>query len=103
MRLIASEDGSPLRVGVVGAIGRDGIAPPTRQLQRKVALKLIKFRASLRDSADAPANALCAKQPVADAALRHENIVTIQQSEMRLETGQYFYAELGNDRGRDPL
>src|SRR5258707_10246650 len=58
-------------------------------LQRKVALKIIKIDIAAR-SADARERFM--REARAAAALRHENIATIHQFGMRLETGQYFYA-----------
>ena len=58
-------------------------------LQRKVALKIIKTDIAER-SADARERFM--REARAAAALRHENIATIHQFGMRLETGQYFYA-----------
>ena len=58
-------------------------------LQRKVALKIIKIDIAER-SADARERFM--REARAAAALRHENIATIHQFGMRLETGQYFYA-----------
>src|SRR6516164_6703375 len=58
-------------------------------LQRKVALKIIKTDIAER-SADARERFM--REAHAAAALRHENIATIHQFGMRLETGQYFYA-----------
>ncbi|MFL6596931.1 MAG: protein kinase domain-containing protein, partial [Chthoniobacterales bacterium] len=58
-------------------------------LQRKVALKIIKIDIAER-SADARERFM--REARAAAALRHENIATVHQFGMRLETGQYFYA-----------
>ena len=58
-------------------------------LQRKVALKIIKTDIAER-SADARERFM--REAHAAAALRHENIATIHQFGMRLETGQYFYS-----------
>jgi Predicted integral membrane protein len=58
-------------------------------LQRKVALKIIKTDIAER-SADARERFM--REARAAAALRHENIATVHQFGMRLETGQYFYA-----------
>jgi serine/threonine protein kinase/Tfp pilus assembly protein PilF len=58
-------------------------------LQRKVALKIIKTDLAER-SADARERFM--REARAAAALRHENIATVYQFGMRLETGQYFYA-----------
>src|SRR5258705_4656378 len=58
-------------------------------LQRKVALKIIKADIAER-SLDARERFV--REARAAAALRHENIATIHQFGMRLETGQYFYA-----------
>src|SRR5258707_11030523 len=58
-------------------------------LQRKVALKIIKIDIAAR-SADARERFM--REARAAAALRHENIATIHQFGMRLETGQYYYA-----------
>jgi serine/threonine protein kinase len=58
-------------------------------LQRKVALKIIKIEIA-QSSADARERFM--REARAAAALRHENIATIHQFGMRLETGQYFYA-----------
>src|SRR5262245_50206877 len=58
-------------------------------LQRKVALKIIQTDIAER-SADARERFM--REARAAAALRHENIATVHQFGMRLETGQYFYA-----------
>ena len=58
-------------------------------LQRKVALKIIKIDIAER-GADARERFM--REARAAASLRHENIATIHQFGMRLETGQYFYA-----------
>jgi len=58
-------------------------------LQRKVALKIIKIDIAER-TADARERFM--REERAAAALRHENIATVHQFGMRLETGQYFYA-----------
>ena len=58
-------------------------------LQRKVALKIIKTDIA-EGSADARERFM--REARAAAALRHENIATVYQFGMRLETGQYFYA-----------
>ena len=58
-------------------------------LQRKVALKIIKIDIAER-SADARERFM--REARAAAALRHENIATVHQFGLRLETGQYFYA-----------
>src|SRR5260370_18298791 len=71
-----------------GAMGVTYRATDT-SLQRKVALKIIKIDFAER-SADARERFM--REARAAAALRHENIVTIHQFGMRLETGQYFYA-----------
>ena len=71
-----------------GAMGVTYRATDT-SLQRKVALKIIKIDIAER-SADARERFM--REARAAAALRHENIATIHQFGMRLETGQYFYA-----------
>ena len=58
-------------------------------LQRKVALKIIKTDIA-QSSADARERFM--REARAAAAIRHENVATIHQFGMRLETGQYFYA-----------
>ena len=81
------EDGSLYELGR-GAMGVTYRATDT-SLQRKVALKIIKTDIAAR-SADARERFM--REARAAAALRHENIATIHQFGMRLETGQYFYA-----------
>ena len=71
-----------------GAMGVTYRATDT-SLQRKVALKIIKTDIAER-SADARERFM--REARAAAALRHENIATVYQFGMRLETGQYFYA-----------
>src|SRR5215813_889815 len=71
-----------------GAMGVTYRATDTT-LQRKVALKIIKIDIAER-SADARERFV--REARAAAALRHENIATVHQFGMRLETGQYFYA-----------
>jgi serine/threonine protein kinase/Tfp pilus assembly protein PilF len=71
-----------------GAMGVTYRATDT-SLQRKVALKIIKTDIAAR-SADARERFM--REARAAAALRHENIATVHQFGMRLETGQYFYA-----------
>ena len=80
-------DGSLYELGR-GAMGVTYRATDT-SLQRKVALKIIKIDIAER-SADARQRFM--REARAAAALRHENIATIHQFGMRLETGQYFYA-----------
>ena len=80
-------DGNRCELGR-GAMGVTYRATDTA-LQRKVALKLIKIDIAER-SADARERFM--REARAAAALRHENIATIHQFGMRLETGQYFYA-----------
>ena len=80
-------DGSLYELGR-GAMGVTYRATDT-SLQRKVALKIIKIDLAER-SADARERFM--REARAAAALRHENIATIHQFGMRLETGQYFYA-----------
>jgi serine/threonine protein kinase/tetratricopeptide (TPR) repeat protein len=80
-------DGSLCELGR-GAMGVTYRATDT-SLQRKVALKIIKSDIAER-SADARERFM--REARAAAALRHENIATIYQFGMRLETGQYFYA-----------
>ena len=58
-------------------------------LRRKVALKIIQTDIAER-SADARERFM--REARAAASLRHENIATVYQFGMRLETGQYFYA-----------
>src|SRR5262249_21985324 len=81
------EDGSLYELGR-GAMGVTYRATDT-SLERKVALKIIKTDIAER-SADARERFM--REARAAAALRHENIATIHQFGMRLETGQYFYA-----------
>ena len=81
------EDGSLCELGR-GAMGVTYRATDT-SLQRKVALKIIKIDFAER-SADARERFM--REARAAAALRHENIATVYQFGMRLETGQYFYA-----------
>jgi serine/threonine protein kinase/Tfp pilus assembly protein PilF len=80
-------DGSLCELGS-GAMGVTYRATDT-SLQRKVALKIIKTDIAER-SADARERFV--REARAAAALRHENIATVYQFGMRLETGQYFYA-----------
>src|SRR5437773_2042036 len=81
------EDGSLYELGR-GAMGVTYRATDT-SLQRKVALKIIKIDIAER-SADARERFM--GEARAAAAIRHENIATVHQFGMRLETGQYFYA-----------
>src|SRR5215510_9674260 len=81
------EDGSLYELGR-GAMGVTYRATDT-SLQRKVALKIIKTDIAER-SADARERFM--REARAAAALRHENVATVYQFGMRLETGQYFYA-----------
>src|SRR6266567_1418818 len=81
------EDGSLYELGR-GAMGVTYRATDT-SLQRKVALKIIKTDIAER-SADARERFM--REARAAAAIRHENIATVHQFGMRLETGQYFYA-----------
>src|SRR5205814_899793 len=80
-------DGSLRELGR-GAMGVTYRATDT-SLQRKVALKIIKTDIAERN-ADARERFL--REARAAAALRHENIATVYQFGVRLETGQYFYA-----------
>src|SRR6476659_5070213 len=80
-------DGSFCELGR-GAMGITYRATDT-SLERKVALKIIKTEIAER-SADARERFM--REARAAAALRHENIATVYQFGMRLETGQYFYA-----------
>ena len=80
-------DGSLYEVGR-GAMGVTYRATDTT-LQRKVALKIIKTDIAER-SADARERFM--REARAAAAMRHENIATVYQFGMSLETGQYFYA-----------
>src|SRR5882672_9528220 len=80
-------DGSLCELGR-GAMGVTYRATDT-SLQRKVALKIIKTDIAER-SADARERFM--REARAAGALRHENIATVHQFGMRLETGQYFYA-----------
>jgi serine/threonine protein kinase len=80
-------DGSLYELGR-GAMGVTYRATDT-SLQRKVALKIIQTDIAER-SADARERFM--REARAAAALRHENIATVYQFGMRLETGQYFYA-----------
>src|SRR6516162_9892122 len=81
------EDGRLCELGR-GAMGVTYRATDT-SLQRKVALKIIKTDIAAR-SADARERFM--REARAAAALRHENVATVYQFGMRLETGQYFYA-----------
>ena len=81
------EDGSLYELGR-GAMGVTYRATDT-SLQRKVALKIIKSDIAER-SADARERFM--REARAAAALRHENIATVYQFGMCVETGQYFYA-----------
>ena len=81
------EDGSLYELGR-GAMGVTYRATDT-SLQRKVALKIIKIDIAER-SADARERFM--REARAAASLRHENIATVYQFGMCLETGQYFYA-----------
>src|SRR6059058_764791 len=81
------EDGGLYELGR-GAMGVTYRATDT-SLQRKVALKIIKIEIAER-SADARERFM--REARAAAAMRHENIATVHQFGMRLETGQYFYA-----------
>src|SRR5215469_1858340 len=81
------EDGSLYELGR-GAMGVTYRATDT-SLQRKVALKIIKTGIAEK-SADARERFM--REARVAAALRHENIATVYQFGMRLETGQYFYA-----------
>src|SRR5215471_10172165 len=81
------EDGRLYELGR-GAMGVTYRATDTT-LQRKVALKIIKTDIAER-SADARERFI--REARAAAALRHENIATVHQFGMSLETGQYFYA-----------
>jgi serine/threonine protein kinase len=80
-------DGSLCELGR-GAMGVTYRATDT-SLQRKVALKIIKTDIA-EQSADARDRFV--REARAAAALRHENIATVYQFGMRLETGQYFHA-----------
>src|SRR5215470_4948861 len=81
------EDGSLYELGR-GAMGVTYRATDT-SLQRKVALKIIKTDIAER-SGDVRERFM--REARAAAALRHENIATVHQFGMSLETGQYFYA-----------
>src|SRR5262249_51965849 len=81
------EDGSLYELGR-GAMGVTYRATDT-SLQRKVALKIIKTDIAERN---AGARERFMREARAAAALRHENVATVYQFGMRLETGQYFYA-----------
>src|SRR6516225_4136119 len=81
------EDGSLYELGR-GAMGVTYRATDTT-LERKVALKIIKTDVAKR-SADARERFM--REARAAATLRHENVATVYQFGMRLETGQYFYA-----------
>src|SRR6266571_9334835 len=80
-------DGSLCELGR-GAMGVTYRATDT-SLRRKVALKIIKTDIAER-SPDARERFV--REARAAAALRHENIATVYQFGVRLETGQYFYA-----------
>src|SRR5499427_1956911 len=71
-----------------GAMGVTYRATDTT-LQRKVALKIIKTDIA-EQSGDVRERFM--REARAAASLRHENIATIHQFGMRLQTGQYFYA-----------
>src|SRR5215831_8403799 len=81
------EDGSLYELGR-GAMGVTYRATDT-SLQRQVALKIIRTDIAER-SADARERFI--REARAAAALRHENIATVHQFGMSLDTGQYFYA-----------
>src|SRR5262249_22253173 len=81
------EDGRLYELGR-GAMGVTYRATDTT-LQRKVALKIIQTGIAEK-SADARERFM--REARAAAALRHENVATVYQFGMRLETGQYFYA-----------
>src|SRR4030095_1422700 len=81
------EDGRLYELGR-GAMGVTYRATDTT-LQRKVALKIIETDIA-EQSGDARERFM--REARAAAALRHENIATIHQFGMVLETGQYFYA-----------
>src|SRR5882724_11179755 len=81
------EDGSLYELGR-GAMGVTYRATDT-SLQREAALKIIKTDIAER-SADARERFM--REARAAASLRHENIATVYQFGMCLETGQYFYA-----------
>src|SRR4029453_9869014 len=81
------EDGRLYKLGR-GAMGVTYRATDT-SLQRKVALKIIKTDIA-EPSADARERFM--REARAAAALRHENIATVYQFGMCVETGQYFYA-----------
>src|SRR5262245_25905059 len=80
-------DGSLCELGR-GAMGVTYRATDT-SLQRKVALKIIKTDIAQR-SADTRERFI--REARAAASLQHENIATVYQFGMSLETGQYFYA-----------
>jgi len=81
------KDGSLYELGR-GAMGVTYRATDT-SLQRKIALKIIQAGIAEK-GADARERFM--REARAAAALRHENIATVYQFGMRLETGQYFYA-----------
>ena len=81
------EDGSLYELGS-GAMGLTYRATDT-SLQRKVALKMIKTDIA-EQSADARERFM--REARSAAALRHENIATVYQFGMCVETGEYFYA-----------
>jgi serine/threonine protein kinase/Tfp pilus assembly protein PilF len=81
------QDGSLYELGR-GAMGVTYRATDTT-LERKVALKIIQTGIAEK-SADARERFM--REARAAAALRHENIATVYQFGMRLETSQYFYA-----------
>src|SRR5215471_16179764 len=81
------EDGRLYELGR-GAMGVTYRATDT-SLRRKVALKIIKTDIA-EQSADARERFM--REARTAAALRHENIATVHQFGMSLETGQYFYA-----------
>jgi serine/threonine protein kinase/Tfp pilus assembly protein PilF len=99
--LIASEGGVRFGVyeidcyadGTLCELGRGAMGVTYRatdtSLQRKVALKIIKMDVAQRST---DARERFVREARAAAAMRHENIATVYQFGMRLETGQYFYA-----------
>jgi len=81
------EDGSLYELGRGGMGVTYRATDPT--LLRKVALKVIKSDV-VKQSVEVRERFM--REARAAAALRHQNIATVYQFGMRLETGQYFYA-----------
>ena len=86
-KIYCHADGNPYKLGR-GSIGITYRATDT-SLQRKAALKILKTDIAERG---AGARERLVRKTHAASALRHAHIATIHQFEMRLKTGQYFYA-----------